>query len=153
MVLPKIHKHLFNVPGRPVIANCETRTKKVSEYFDFCLKPIIQNGWSYVKDSNDFKNKIKSLGNLSGNITLVAVYVVAFYPSIPHEGNLETLRERLVKSEGLKLFVDIVKTAEFVLNNKIIQFNGRLSSKFRKQQLILNFLHLMHAFTWMIVFW
>ena len=26
MVLPKIHKHLFNVPGRPVIANCETRT-------------------------------------------------------------------------------------------------------------------------------
>ena len=81
------------------------------------------------------------------------MYVVTLYPSIPHEGNLETLRERLVKSEGLKLFVDIVKTAEFVLNNKIIQFNGRLSSKFRKQQLILNFLHLMHAFTWMIVFW
>ena len=57
MVLPKIHKHLFNVPGRPVIANCETRTKKVSEYFDFCLKPIIQNGWSYVKTRMTLRTK------------------------------------------------------------------------------------------------
>ena len=26
-LLPKIHKRLFNVPGRPVISNCGTRTE------------------------------------------------------------------------------------------------------------------------------
>ena len=43
--LPKIHERLFNVPGRPVISNCGTPIKKVSEYLDFCLKRIMQNGW------------------------------------------------------------------------------------------------------------
>ena len=86
--LPQIHKRLFNLPGRPVISNCGTPTEKISEYLDFCLKPITQNGWSYVKDSSDFKNKIKKLGKLSGNITLVKTDVVALYPSIPHEDDL-----------------------------------------------------------------
>ena len=45
----------------------------------------MQNGWSYVKDSSEFKNKMKKLGKLSGNITLVTTDVVALYPSIPHE--------------------------------------------------------------------
>ena len=66
----------------------------------------MQSGFSYVKDSSDFKNKIKKLGKLSGNITLVTADVVALYPSIPHEDGLETLRERLVKSEDLKLPVN-----------------------------------------------
>ena len=32
--LPKIHKRLYNVPGRPVISNCDTPTEKVLEYLD-----------------------------------------------------------------------------------------------------------------------
>ena len=35
-MLPKIHKRLSEVPGRPVISNCGTPTEKVSE-FVFCL--------------------------------------------------------------------------------------------------------------------
>ena len=31
-LLPKIHKCLENVPGRPVISNCGTPTEKVSEF-------------------------------------------------------------------------------------------------------------------------
>ena len=48
--LPKIHKRLSAVPGRPVISNCGTPTEKVSEYLDHILKPIMQESWSYVKD-------------------------------------------------------------------------------------------------------
>ena len=43
-VLPKIHKRLANIPGRPVISNCGTPTEKVSEYLDFLLKPVMQDG-------------------------------------------------------------------------------------------------------------
>ena len=56
--------------------------------------------------------------------------MVALYPSIPHEDGLEKLRERLVKSEDLKLPVnDIVKMAEFVLKNNIFQFNGNVQQQ------------------------
>ena len=40
-LLPKIHKRLFNVPGRPVICNFGTPTEKVSEFLDHHLKPIM----------------------------------------------------------------------------------------------------------------
>ena len=73
---------------------------------------------------------MKKLGKLSGNITLVTADVVALYPSIPHEDGLETLRERLIKSEDLKLPVnDIVKMAEFVLKNNIFEFNGKVKKQ------------------------
>ena len=49
-LLPKIHKRLSNVPGRPVISNCGTPTEKASEFLDFYLKPLMQNGWSYIRD-------------------------------------------------------------------------------------------------------
>ena len=44
---PKIHKRLFNMPGRPVISNWGTLTEKVSEFLEGHLKPIMQNGLSY----------------------------------------------------------------------------------------------------------
>ena len=104
--------------------NCGTPCEKVSEYLDFCLKPITQNG------SSDCKNKIKRLGKLSGNITLVTVDVRAFYPSISHENDLETLGERLFKTEDLKLPVnDIVKLAEFAPKYSIFEFNGKVQQQ------------------------
>ena len=54
-LLPKIHKHLRNVPGRPVISNCGTPTEKVSEFLDYHLKPVMQSGKSYIKDTILFK--------------------------------------------------------------------------------------------------
>ena len=55
-LLPKIHKRLSDVPGRPGFSNCGAPTEKASELVDFHLKPIMQNGWSYIRDSNDFIN-------------------------------------------------------------------------------------------------
>ena len=56
--LPEIRKALFNVPGRPVISNCGKPTEKTSEFLDSHLKTIMQERWSYIKDSADFINKI-----------------------------------------------------------------------------------------------
>ena len=46
--LPKIHKRLDNVPGRPVISNCGTPTEKASEFLDHHLQPIMKSGVSYI---------------------------------------------------------------------------------------------------------
>ena len=39
-LLPKIHKRLHDVPGRPVISNCGTPTEKLSEFLDHHLQPV-----------------------------------------------------------------------------------------------------------------
>ena len=53
-LLPKIHKRLRNVPGRPVISNCGTSTERVSEFLDRRLKPIMKAEKSYVRDTGHF---------------------------------------------------------------------------------------------------
>ena len=53
-LLPKIHKRLNNVPGRPVISNCGYYTENISAFLDFHLQPLTQTIKSYIKDTNDF---------------------------------------------------------------------------------------------------
>ena len=37
-LLPKIHKRLHNVPGRPVISNCGYYTENISSFLDYHLQ-------------------------------------------------------------------------------------------------------------------
>ena len=91
-LLPKIRKRLYNVPERPVISNCGTPTKKASELLDYHLKPIMKRGKSYIKDSGDSINKIKSLQNIPEGAILVTADIVGLYPSIPHKADLNALK-------------------------------------------------------------
>ena len=94
-LLPKIHKRLCNVPGRPIISNCGTPTDKVSEFLDHHLKPIMQEGWSYIKDTEDYLKKVQNMGKSPQESLLVTVDVVGLYPSIPHNAGLKVLKDAL----------------------------------------------------------
>ena len=50
---------------------------------------------SYIKDTNDFLNKLRSLPKLPDIIILCTVDVVDMYPNIPHEEGLSALTKRL----------------------------------------------------------
>ena len=82
-LLPKIHKRLPDVPGRPVISNCGMATEKVSEFLDFQLKPVMQNGKSYIRDSGRSLEKIKNNITLPENTMLVMTDVVVLYLIFP----------------------------------------------------------------------
>ena len=62
-LLPKIHKRLRNVPGRPVISNCDFCTENISLFLNYRLQPLAQKVNSYIKDTNHFLNKMKKLGS------------------------------------------------------------------------------------------
>ena len=51
--IPKIHKKLTNVPGTAIVSNCGTPDEEVLEYLDFVRKPVIEDGWSYIRDTED----------------------------------------------------------------------------------------------------
>ena len=40
-LLPKIHKRLLKVPGRPVVSISGTSIEKILEFFDFFLQPVV----------------------------------------------------------------------------------------------------------------
>ena len=120
-----------NVPGRPVISNCGILTEKCSEFLDYHLKPVMQNSWSYLKDSGDFLKKMKNISSIPEDTILVTADVVGLYPSIPHTPGLAALRDALDNREVKKIPTeDLVKMAEFVLKNNYFEFNGSI-----KQQL------------------
>ena len=125
--LPKIHKRLSAVPGRPVISSCDTPTEKVAEYLDYILKPIMQESWSYIKDSGDFLKKIKNIGKIPEGAVLVTADVIGRYPSTSRKAGLEALRKILNEKDSPKIPTeDIVRMAEFVLKNNFSEFNGEV---------------------------
>ena len=80
-----------------MISNYGTPTEKVSEFLDQHLKPIMQEGESYIKDTGDFLNKIENINAIPENAIFVTADVVGLYPSIPYQASLEALREALDK--------------------------------------------------------
>ena len=63
-------------------------TKNVSEYLDYHLKPIMQSGFSYIRDSGDFLKEITGVGEIPENALLVKADAVGLYPSNPHKAGL-----------------------------------------------------------------
>ena len=92
-LLPKIHKRLHNVPGRPVISNSGYYTENISSFLDHHLQPLAQVVKSYIKDTNEFLKKLCSLPKLPDGIILCTMDVVGLYPNIPHEEGLSALRK------------------------------------------------------------
>ena len=67
-------------------------SQKVSEFLDNQLKPVMQEGMSYIKDTIDFMNKIRDLKDIPHDALLVTADVVGLDPSIPHEAGLQPLK-------------------------------------------------------------
>ena len=57
----------------------------ISAFLDFHLQSLAQVVKLYIKDTDDFLNKLGSLPKLPDNIILCMVDVVGLYPNIPHE--------------------------------------------------------------------
>ena len=77
--------------------------EKVSEFLDSELKLVMQEGWSYIKDSTDFIKKLKNIDHIPQGAIMVTADVVGLY-RIPHDAGLEALRKVLDNRENKKDF-------------------------------------------------
>ena len=75
-MLPKIHKRLNNLPGRPAVPNCGYYIENISVFLKFHLQSLTQIVKSYIKYTNDFLNNLRSSTKLSGNIIYCTVDIV-----------------------------------------------------------------------------
>ena len=126
-LLPKIHKRLHNVPGRPVISNCGFYTENISSFLDYHLQPLVQKVKSYIKDTIHFLNKIKKLGSLPDGAILCTIDAVGLYPNIPHEEGIASLRKFLETRDNKKISSDtLTELEEVVLRNNISEFDEKI---------------------------
>ena len=125
-LLPKSHKGLHNVPRRPVIPNSGYYTEIISSFLDHHLQPLAQAVKSYIKDTNEFLKKLRSLPKLPDGIILCTMDVVGLYPNILHEEGLSALRKRLETRKEKYVSTDtIIDLAEAVLKNNIFTFGKK----------------------------
>ena len=125
-LLPKIHKRLHDVPGRPIISNCGYYTENISCFLDFHLQRLTREVKSYIKDTNGFLKKLRSLPKLPDHIILCTIDVVGLYPNIPHEEDLSALRKRLdLRHENDVTTSILAELAEVVLKNNIFTFKEK----------------------------
>ena len=94
-LLPKIHKWLDDVPGRPVFSNCGYYTENISSFLEYHLYPLAHKVKSYIKDTNHFLNELKSLGKLPQGAILCTIDVVDLYLNNPHSEGMTSLRRFL----------------------------------------------------------
>ena len=125
--MPKIHKRITSVPGRPVISNDNTATENISAFFDFHLKPLVTKVTDILEDTHDFLTRITEIKDLPEGALLVSFHVVGLYPRIPHEEGIEIMEEFLTQREvkdistkGLcDLATVIVKNNFFEIGEKV----------------------------------
>ena len=82
-ILPKIHKP--GNPGRPIVSSNSHPTERLSHFVDYHLQPLVHKLPSFVKDTNDFLNKLLTIGNLPANSLLVTLDVSSLYTNISHK--------------------------------------------------------------------
>ena len=123
-LLPKIHKRLHNVPGRPVISNSSYFTENISFFLDFHLEPLTQKVKSYIEDTNDFLKKITNLPPLPDDLTLCTIAAVGLYLNIPPEEGLIAIKRALDTRKNKTISTDsLIELAECVLKNNIFELD------------------------------
>ena len=89
----------------------------------------MQEGWSNIKESGDFIKNLKNIDQIPQDTIMITAGVVGLYPTISH-ACLTVLRKVLDIRGNKKISTaDLTKMTEFVLKNKLFEFNG----KFKKQ--------------------
>ena len=124
-MLPKIHKS--PVTGRPVISSTGCHSEKISAFVDEKLRPAVSELPSYIKDSDDFLQKIQKLHSVGKDDYLVTLDVSSLYTNIDNEEGVKAIEENpSIREKYTNEFIQMIcklMTLVLTLNNFI--FNGQ----------------------------
>ena len=82
--LPKIHKitpadRVF--VGRNIFSNCGGPCEKIGEFTDFFLVPLVQNQYTYLRDTTDVIRKIEQL-KIPKHCLLVTIDCILMFTNV-----------------------------------------------------------------------
>ena len=119
-----------------MISNCGYYTENISSFLDYHLQPLAQKVKSYIKHTNHFLSKLKSLGKLPQGAILCTIDVVGLYPNILHSKGLTSFRRFLELTDNKQISSDtLTELAEIMPENNIFEFNEKTLARYVEPQL------------------
>ncbi|CAJ0962818.1 unnamed protein product [Ranitomeya imitator] len=104
-ILPKIHKRLVKPPGRPIVSLTDSVLSPLSMVLEKILTPLVKTTRSFLLDTSNFIQIIKSLGPLAPSSLLVTWDVNSLYTSIVHEKGLLLATDRILSENRVDIKV------------------------------------------------
>ena len=129
-ISPEIHKE--NNLGRPVINSINCHTSEISRFVDHDLQTLVREIPLYIKDTNDFINKINNFP-VPPNSLLATMDVKLLYASIPNNKGIASLKKKYdhypkktIPTRIITTFVALILTLNnFIFNSKFyLQIKG-----------------------------
>ena len=131
-LLPKIHKDRKVwpgqgkvPPGRPIIANCGSESYASAEYIEHFLAPLAKQYKSYLKDTNDFINKIAEIKAKEGAF-IATIDVDSLYTNIDNTNGLGAVKQIFDKNpDPNRADNDILELLKINLENNDFEFKSQ----------------------------
>ena len=98
-LLPKIHKNVSPVPGRPIVSANDSPSERISAFVDHFLAPIVRTSKSYIQDTSDFLRKLGDFKDIPSKASLVTLDVCSLYTNIPNIEGLNAAYDALGHQE------------------------------------------------------
>ena len=115
-----------------MISNRVYYTENISSFLGHHLQPLAQKAKPYMKGTNHFLSKLKSLGKLPQGAILCTIDVVGLYPNISDSEGLNSLRRFLELRDNKKISSDIlIELREIVLKNNLFEFDQKTFKQVR----------------------
>ena len=129
--LPKIHKDKNKwiegriPPGRPIVSDCSSESYAVSELIDQTLLPLSIEHPAYVKNTQDFLQKITSQ-TIPKHSLLITMDVESLYTNIDNQAGLLAVKQALAQTEHPKKFQTyILELLRISLERNDFEFNNQ----------------------------
>ena len=126
-LLPKIHKNVLPVPGRPIVKANDGPTERISAFVDYFLSLIVRTSNTYIQDTSDFLRKLGDLKDIPSKASLVTLDVCSLYTNIPNLEGLNAAYDALGSSrdESAKPSnLSLMELLNLVLTLNNFQFKG-----------------------------
>lgn len=131
-LLPKIHKprNKWTLPdmpeGRPIVGDCGTESRRISEYIDYFLKPLANRHPSYIKDTYDFIAKIRNR-KINKRLYLVTGDVTALYTNMNIERAINIVKEFFNNNpDPNRPSEELLELLDIAMRNNDFSFGQRL---------------------------
>lgn len=102
-LLPKIHKDMSKwtirnkmPPGRPIVSDCSSESYKIAEFLDYYLKDISDRHESYIKNTQDFLDKLSQI-EVPENALLITLDIESLYTNIQTKDGIKSVKRMFDK--------------------------------------------------------
>jgi len=112
----------------PIISSCNSPTENISQFIDYWLQPHTRQLPSFLKDTTQFIQEIKTL-QIPPGFLLVTIDVKSLYTNIPHDEDIKACKEAFIELEKTNTQQPLLKSLQICWKlfskNNIFEFNGQ----------------------------